>query len=216
MKFKAIALGLGLLLAASAAQAQTTGGNTGTLIGGDGVYIFKTLTMAAGAIEVGQGAANDPAVMALSGDCTLNASAAITCTKSNGSSFGTAAFVATGTSGATIPILSASNTYSGALNTFGGHFAASTSTPTLSTCGGGSPAIVGDDKDGQVTLGTSATACTILFNAAYTSAPMCTVTWQATPLASQSYVTSTTAITLTQTSASGNKVNYHCVAQNGG
>jgi hypothetical protein len=88
--------------------------------------------------------------------------------------------------------------------------------PALTSCGGGSPAITGTDTAGIVTMGTSATGCVITFNVAYTSTPYCVVSWIATPLASQSYVTSTAAITLTQTSTSGNKVQYICVAQSGG
>ena len=68
------------------------------------------------------------------------------------------------------------------------------------------------DLAGTVTMGTTATGCVITFNVAYPFAPHCTVTWIATPLASQSYATSTTAITLTQTSASNNVAVYNCIA----
>lgn len=71
-------------------------------------------------------------------------------------------------------------------------------------------------KIGTVTMGTTATGCVITFNVAYVAAPHCTVTWQATPLVSQSYTVSNTAITLTQTATSGDLVNYICVAQSGG
>jgi hypothetical protein len=217
VKHGLLALSFVLGLGFGTAAAQTPGGNTGSLIGGDGLYIFKTVPMAAGTVIVGQGAAADPSAFALSGDCTLNASGVITCTKTNGSVFGTAAAVNTGTSGSTLPVLSASNTWStGTLQTFLGHVAAGTSPPVLTSCGSGSPTILGDDKDGVVTMGTSATGCVITFATAYTSAPLCTVSWQATPLASQSYTVSTTALTTVQTSASGNKLNYHCTAQNGG
>ena len=91
-----------------------------------------------------------------------------------------------------------------------------TTAPALTSCGGGSPAITGTDTAGIVTMGTSATGCVITFNVAYTGTPYCVVTWIATPLASQSYVTSNTAITLTQTSTSGNKVQYICMATAGG
>jgi hypothetical protein len=87
--------------------------------------------------------------------------------------------------------------------------------PALTSCGT-TPAITGTDTAGIVTLGTTATGCVITFNQAYTAAPFCVVTWIATPLASQSYVTASTTITLTQTSASNNKVQYVCVAQAGG
>ena len=88
-----------------------------------------------------------------------------------------------------------------------------TTAPVLSSCGT-SPSISGNDVAGEVTMGTgSPTGCVITFNASYAAAPYCTVTWQNTPLASQSYTVSTTAITLTQTATSSNKVNYHCLAR---
>lgn len=87
--------------------------------------------------------------------------------------------------------------------------------PVLTSCGT-TPAITGSDTAGIVTMGTTATGCVITFAAAYVLAPYCVVSWIATPLASQSYVTSATAITLTQTSASNNKVQYICIAQDGG
>lgn len=90
--------------------------------------------------------------------------------------------------------------------------------PALTSCGT-TPAIVGTDVAGTVTMGTTATGCVITFNVPYAAAatpPHCLVTWIATPLASQSYTTSNTAITLTQTSASNNVAKYFCVAQPGG
>lgn len=119
--------------------------------------------------------------------------------------------------------LSGTNTFTGALNQLGSasgvpsHVAtAQTTAPALSSCGTGSPAITGTDTAGIVTMGTSATGCVITFNVAYTGTPYCVVSWIATPLVSQSYATSNTAITLTQTSASGNKVQYVCLATAGG
>lgn len=87
--------------------------------------------------------------------------------------------------------------------------------PALTSCGT-TPAIVGTDVAGTVTMGTSATGCVITFNVAYVAAPHCVVSWIATPLASQSYATSATAITLTQTSTSNNVAKYLCAAQPGG
>lgn len=87
--------------------------------------------------------------------------------------------------------------------------------PALTSCGS-SPSILGTDTAGEVTMGTGATGCDIAFNQVYVSAPLCTVTWQGTPLATQSYTVGTTGIVLTQTSASGDKVDYHCIAQSGG
>lgn len=88
--------------------------------------------------------------------------------------------------------------------------------PALTTCGT-SPTITGTDVAGTVTMGTgSPTGCVITFNVRYVLAPHCVVTWIATPLASQSYATSATAITLTQTATSSNVVKYFCAAQPGG
>lgn len=84
--------------------------------------------------------------------------------------------------------------------------------PALTSCGT-SPAINGTDLAGTVTMGTGTpTGCIITFNVAYPFAPHCVVTWIATPLASQSYATSATAITLTQTATSSNVVKYVCFA----
>lgn len=49
----------------------------------------------------------------LSGDCTTSGTLAITCTKTSGSAFGTGATQNTGTSGATLPFLNGTNTWSG-------------------------------------------------------------------------------------------------------
>lgn len=52
--------------------------------------------------------------VATSGDCTRASGGAITCTKTNGTNFGTAATQNTGTSGANVPLLNGANTWSGA------------------------------------------------------------------------------------------------------
>jgi hypothetical protein len=82
--------------------------------------------------------------------------------------------------------------------------------PVLTSCGT-APAIAGTDFAGTVTMGTgSPTGCVITFGTAYGTAPTCVVNWVATPLASQSWTTSTTALTLTQTGTSSNKASYIC------
>jgi hypothetical protein len=202
------------LLIPIAGHAQTT---NGVVIASSAMQnIAKVLPLNSGYLPIGQGPLADPIAQPFSGDCTLTGGGVVTCLKTNGVLFGSSATVATGTSGATIPVLNASNTHSGSLNTFTGHVAAGSSSPVLTACGT-SPTILGDDKDGQVTMGTaSPTGCVITFASAYTGNPaLCTVTWQAN-LASQSYAVTNTAITLTQTATSSNKVNYHCAAQNGG
>lgn len=86
-----------------------------SLLMGEGSSAFNLITAATGGdIIIDQGSGADFAEKALSGDCTITSSGAITCTKSNGSAFGTAAFDNTGTSGGNIPLLNGTNTWSGA------------------------------------------------------------------------------------------------------
>lgn len=93
--------------------------------------------------------------------------------------------------------------------------ATSGTAPALSSCGT-SPTIVGSDTAGTITMGTGGpTTCTITFNAAYTAVPICILRWQTT-IGTMTYTTSTSAISVTQTSTSSNKIDYHCIAQNGG
>lgn len=88
--------------------------------------------------------------------------------------------------------------------------------PALTSCGT-SPTITGNDHAGIVTMGTgSPTGCVITFAVAYSSAPVCLGSWSAQALASQSYVVSASAITLTQTGTSSNVFRYICLAQSGG
>lgn len=93
---------------------------TGTITSG-GIPYFNTTSqmsssgaLASGNLVVG-GGASGPSTVSLGGDCTF-LSPNVTCTKTNGVSFGTAATQNTGTSGATIPLLNGNNTYSGSAN----------------------------------------------------------------------------------------------------
>lgn len=96
-----------------------------------------------------------------------------------------------------------------------GHVRVPGSAPAPTSCGTGTPTVVGSDIAGLITMGTSATGCTVTFNVAYNNPPFCTVTWQ-TNLAAMSYTVSASTIVITQTSTSGNKINYNCKAQGGG
>lgn len=78
--------------------------------GGGGGGLSPTLTSAHIFVGNGSNVATD---VAMSGDCAMANTGAITCTKSNGTSFGTAAFQNTGTSGANVPLLSTANTWGG-------------------------------------------------------------------------------------------------------
>lgn len=105
-------------------------------------------------------------------------------------------------------------TVTGAINA-NAHVNTNATPPVLTSCGT-TPAITGSDTAGIVTMGTTATGCVITFAAAYTGVPFCVVSWIATPLASQSYVTTAAAITLTQTSTTNNKIQYVCMGPSGG
>jgi hypothetical protein len=76
-----------------------------------------------------------------------------------------------------------------------------TGTPTIAT---GST-----DESGEVTAGASATSVIITFNLTHTNAPFCVVNSQ-TQLAAFAYTLSNTAITITQTATSSNKIDYRC------
>lgn len=82
--------------------------------------------------------------------------------------------------------------------------------PGVSSCGTGSPSVSGTDTAGTITIGTTATTCTLTFKIAYAAAPHCVVSDQSALSDVTSYTVSTTAIVLTMTSNSGDKVNYIC------
>ena len=81
--------------------------------------------------------------------------------------------------------------------------------PALSACGTG-PSVVGNSQYGTVTMGTgSPTGCVITFAVPFAADPVCQVTWQAN-LAAMGYTHTASALTLTQTATSSNKVDYNC------
>lgn len=85
-----------------------------------------------------------------------------------------------------------------------GRNSAHSGTPTLSSCGSGSPAISGTDFAMRVTQGTSASGCTVTFSTAYTAAPACVAVNETAPgTSTPAYSVSTTAITLVTASTSG-------------
>lgn len=86
------------------------------------------------------------------------------------------------------------------------------STGTIPTVTGtGTPTIATGSTDtaGEVTSGSAATSVVITFAAPKTNAPFCAVTAQ-TQLVAFAYTISTTAITITQTATTGEKIDYVC------
>lgn len=116
------------------------------------------------------------------------------------------AITGTTITGTTITGTSVVNT--GLTTTTGLTFTGTAPTPT----GTGTPSIVATSTDnaGEVTAGTTATSVVITFATVKTNAPFCVVTSQ-TQLAAFAYAISTSAITITQTATSANKIDYVCV-----
>jgi len=87
--------------------------------------------------------------------------------------------------------------------------------PTVT--GTGTPTIQAGstDRAGHVTAGSSATSVVITFATPYAAAPICNVNDES-QITSFAYTVSTTAITITQTSTSGNLIDYSCTAAAGG
>ena len=83
--------------------------------------------------------------------------------------------------------------------------------PAPTVVGTGSPTISGTDVAGTITMGSSATTALATFGRAYVTAPKCVVTWTST-VANMAYGTSVSTLNLTQTSTSGNTVNYFCTS----
>lgn len=86
----------------------------------------------------------------------------------------------------------------------------SANTTTVSSCGTSPSAVRGTDTAGEVTEGSSATGCTVLFpGSAYTSAPFCTVTPQAA-LTNFAYFITNAGIIISHSSASATKISWNC------
>ena len=81
----------------------------------------------------------------------------------------------------------------------------------LSSCGT-SPSInaTATDTKGTITEGTTATGCTLTFQTAYNTAPDCVVS-SPSGVTPTSYTTSTTALTIVNASATGDKFTYLCI-----
>lgn len=84
--------------------------------------------------------------------------------------------------------------------------------PVITACGTSPSTARGTDVGGEVTEGTTATGCTITFANAYAAAPFCVVSLQTQQVAF-GYTISTAAITVTNTSATGDKINWVCNGQ---
>lgn len=97
------------------------------------------------------------------------------------------------------------------------HLTAPVPTITTSICGGSAATVSGTDTSGQVTEGsTASTSCVLTFAKAFATAPECFVSINNVADTALKCSTSTTAATVTQTSASSNVLNYLIVGLPGG
>lgn len=96
-----------------------------------------------------------------------------------------------------------------------GHIVSSGTTPAVSSCGGGTPSVIGTDTAGVITTGSGApTACTLTFSRAFiVNAPICVCSPNAgvacgVTSSSNSSVTFTLGVTETS-------INYVCIGEKG-
>ena len=103
----------------------------------------------------------------------------------------------------------------GAINTAGhmGSLPGPTSAPgTPTSCGTGTPSVVGTDMRGTITTGTAATTCTLPFGTAYASAPYCVVSDNSLVGFASVTSTSTSNMILGISAAlTGGKITYICI-----
>jgi hypothetical protein len=173
---------------------ETTHNPTTTFTGTGTVQVNGLLTAAKGQIAI----TNGTSVCSGTGLATSGGGTLFFCT--NGTSQGSA------TSGGGMTI-------SGILQ-LNGHIASTSTNVTssaLSGCGT-TPAInaTATDSKGTITEGTTATGCTLTFLQAYATAPDCVIS-SPTGNTPTSYTTSTTALTIVNASATGDKFTYQCI-----
>jgi hypothetical protein len=100
--------------------------------------------------------------------------------------------------------------YVGGKISAGSHILAASTSPAISACGVGSPAVAGSDNFGKITTGGGTlTSCVINFGVAWTTAPACSVSFSASTLA-VTVATSTTQLTVGATSLTSESIFYTC------
>lgn len=168
--------GSGVLPVASGGTGAATLTSKGVVYGNGTSAVGITAAGTNGQVLLGVTAGN-PAFGTVSQDCAITNAGVLTCTKTNNVSFGTAATVNTGTSGATIPLLNGANVFSGATNSFSGQIITSAGLPTIASgaCGtttNGAVVAGSTNQAGNITIGAAATTvCTVSFSATLASAP---------------------------------------------
>ena len=95
-----------------------------------------------------------------------------------------------------------------------GHFitASAGKLPSVSSCGTGSPSILGDDNEGTITTGTGGpTACTLTFASTWGITPTCTISDSLTTITPDISAISSTAFTVSLSGAlTSGSIYYRC------
>ena len=97
----------------------------------------------------------------------------------------------------------------------GGHQQHSGTAPTISSCGGGVPSIVGTDSAGKITIGTggSVTSCTVTFASTWTNAPACFANNETQILLTRAVSTTTTVVLDAASTFDEDIMSYHCIGR---
>ena len=103
----------------------------------------------------------------------------------------------------------ASSSVNGYYTFINGHISTTSTIPTVSACGTGSPSVKGNDIAGQITAGTVATTCTLTFGKPYVNPPACNIGSSAA-IAAQTIVTTTSTLVITGTAFGGDVISYSC------
>jgi hypothetical protein len=183
-----------------------TSGTTNVIIGDQVVAGQTCITGGSSNIELGQGAC----VPSPTSNNQMSIANAIWGLNNSG----TGATGSTGQIGVMTPAPNATFTIGDGAGaaTYGSHIGVlQTTAPVLSACGTSpSLSVTASDTHGTITQGATATGCVVTFNKAYATAPDCVVT-SPTGSALISYSVTTTALTMVNASASGNKYSYMCM-----
>lgn len=93
--------------------------------------------------------------------------------------------------------------------TAAGHILATSTAPSISACGTGSPTVSGSDSFGTVVAGTVATTCVINFGVTWGAAPRCMAS-SGTAISSLTVSATTTQLTIGGTALGGDTINWVC------
>lgn len=93
----------------------------------------------------------------------------------------------------------------------GGHYAASGSAPSLSSCGG-SPTITGTDVAGTVVVGSAGTSCTLTFASAFATAPHCALgAWGTSGINAANITSVSTTVLVVNVNVAAATFSYICM-----